>query len=126
MWIVARGGVHVYFDTADMLVALVLVGKHVEAGARHDATGAIALLYGLLPKKALVKTPDGREVLVALAKLGVGDRVLVRPGERIPCDGVVAEGAGLVDESLLSGEARPVAKKPGERSRAARSPRTRR
>ena len=114
VWVVARGGVHVYFDTADMLIALVLVGKHVEAGARHDATGAIALLYGLLPKKALVKTPDGREVLVALAKLGVGDRVLVRPGERIPCDGVVAEGAGLVDESLLSGEARPVAKKPGD------------
>ncbi len=114
VWVIARGGVHVYFDTADMLIALVLVGKHVEAGARHDATGAIALLYGLLPKKALVKTPDGREVLVALAKLEVGDRVLVRPGERIPCDGTVTEGAGLVDESLLSGEARPVAKKPGD------------
>ncbi len=113
-WVVARGGTHVYFDTADMLVALVLVGKQIEAGARHDATGAIALLYGLLPGKALLKSPDGREVLVALGKLGVGDKVVVRPGERIPCDGRVAEGAALVDESLLSGEARPVAKRVGD------------
>jgi len=113
-WVVAHGGVHVYFDTADMLVALVLLGKHVEAGARHDATGAIALLYGLLPKKALVRAADGREVLVALGKLGVGDRMVVRPGERIPSDGRVAEGAALVDESLLSGEARPVAKRVGD------------
>ncbi len=113
-WVVAHGGVHVYFDTADMLIALVLVGKHIEAGARHDATGAIALLYGLLPRKALVRTPDGREVLVALGRLGVGDRVVVRPGERIPSDGRVAEGAALVDESLLSGEARPVAKRVGD------------
>ncbi len=113
-WVVAKGGVHVYFDTADMLVALVLVGKFVESGARSDATGAIALLYGLLPGKALVKSAEGREVLVALGKLGVGDRVVVRPGERIPCDGRVAEGAALVDESLLSGEARPVAKRVGD------------
>lgn len=113
-WEVARGGIHVYFDTADMLVALVLAGKHIEAGARRDATGAIALLYGLLPSKALVKSEGGREVLVALGKLGVGDRVVVRPGERIPCDGRVSEGAALVDESLLSGEARPVAKRIGD------------
>ena len=113
-WVVSKGGVHVYFDTSDALVALVLVGKHIEAGARHDATGAIALLYGLLPSKALVKSPDGREALVALGKLGVGDRVVVRPGERIPCDGRVADGGALVDESLLSGEARPVAKRVGD------------
>ena len=113
-WVVAHGGVHVYFDTADMLIALVLIGKHIEAGARHDASGAIALLYGLLPKKALVRTGDGREVLVALGKLGVGDRIVVRPGERIPSDGRVAEGGCLVDESLLSGETRPVAKKVGD------------
>ena len=114
IWVVAQGGVHVYFDTADMLIALVMIGKHIEAGARHDASGAIALLYGLLPKKALVRTADGREVLVALGKLGVGDRIIVRPGERIPSDGRVAEGVCLVDESLLSGEARPVAKRVGD------------
>ncbi len=113
-WVVVRGGVHVYFDTGDMLVSLILVGKHIESGARHDASGAIALLHGLLPKKATVRAPDGREVLVALEKLGAGDRVVVRPGERIPSDGRVAEGAALVDESLLSGEARPVAKRAGD------------
>ena len=113
-WEVAKGGVHVYFDTADMLIALVLVGKHIEAGARHDATGAIALLYSLLPSKATVKSADGHESLVALGKLGVGDSVVVRPGERIPCDGRVTDGAALVDESLLSGEARPVAKRVGD------------
>ncbi len=113
-WVVAHGGVHVYFDTADMLVALVLAGKHIEAGARHEATGAIALLYGLLPSKALVRSPEGREALVSLGKLGVGDIVVVKPGERIPCDGRVLDGAALVDESLLSGEARPVAKRAGD------------
>ena len=113
-WVVARGGVHVYFDTADMLIALVLAGKHLEAGARSDAAGARALLYGLLPSKATVKSDGGREVLVALSKLGIGDRVVVRPGERIPCDGRVFEGAALVDESLLSGEARPAPKRVGD------------
>jgi len=114
LWVLASGGVHVYFDTADMLVALVLIGKHIESVARQDATGAISLLYGLLPKKAVVKAPDGREVLVGIGKLGRGDVVLVRPGERIPCDGKIVGGAALVDESLLSGEARPVAKRAGE------------
>ena len=113
-WVVAQGGTHVYFDTADMLIALVLIGKHIEAGARQDASGAISLLYGLLPKKAVVRTNDGREILVALGKLGVGDKMIVRPGERIPSDGVVVEGVSSVDESLLSGEARPVAKRPGD------------
>lgn len=113
-WVVFQGGIHVYFDTADMLIALVLIGKHIEAGARHDATGAISLLYGLLPKKALVRAPDGRETLVALGKLGVGDRMVVRPGERIPSDGRIIDGSASVDESLLSGEARPVAKGPGD------------
>jgi len=114
VWVIAHGGDHVYFDTADMLVALVLIGKHMESGARQDATGAIVLLYGLLPKKAVVQMPDGRETLVAIEKLGLGDRVRVRPGERIPCDGRILDGTVLVDESLLSGEARPVAKRVGD------------
>ena len=105
---------HIYFDTADMLIALIMVGKHIESGAKSQASGAIALLYGLLPKKAVVVTPDGRETLVAVDKLGPGDRVLVRPGERIPADGRVASGTALVDESLLSGESRPLPKSPGD------------
>ena len=114
LWVMTHGGTRVYFDTADMLIALVLVGKHVEAGAKTDAARAITLLYGLLPKKAAVMTPDGREILVALAKLGVGDHVLVRPGERIPADGKIIAGTSLVDESLLTGEARPVSKSIGD------------
>ena len=105
---------HIYFDTADMLITLILLGKHLESGAKSEATGAIALLYGLLPKKAVVVTPDGREVLVAVDKLGPGDQILVRPGERIPADGRIVMGTALVDESLLSGESRPVAKSPGD------------
>ena len=114
LWATAHGDPRVYYDTADMLVALVLIGKHLEAGAKGEATGAIALLYGLLPQKAVVVAPDGREALVAVGKLAVGDRVRVRPGERIPADGRVVEGAALVDEALLTGEARPVAKRVGD------------
>ncbi len=114
VWAVLRGSPLVYFDTAAMLIALVLVGKHLEAGAKGEATGAIALLHGLLPKKAQLLLPDGTERLVAVAQLAPGDFVRVRPGERIPADGIVKEGAALVDESLLTGEARPAAKAPGD------------
>lgn len=110
LWVMARGGIGVYFDTADMLIAFVLVGKHIESGAKVDATRAISLLYGLIPTKATVVGIGGRETLVALGKLGLGDRVLVRPGERIPSDGRIIAGAATVDESLLTGESRPVAK----------------
>ena len=114
LWAMTKNDPRVYFDTADMLIALVLIGKHLEAGAKGEATGAIALLHGLLPRKALVVAPDGREVLVSLSKLAVGDHVRVRPGERIPADGHVVGGAASVDESLLSGEARPVWKSVGD------------
>ena len=114
LWAMTQGDSRVYFDTADMLIALVLIGKHLEAGAKGEAAGAIALLYGLLPQKALVLTADGRETLVAVGKLGVGDRVRVRPGDRIPADGRIVDGAASVDESLLTGEARPAAKRIGD------------
>jgi Cu2+-exporting ATPase len=114
LWSMAHGSVHVYFDTSDMLIALVLIGKHIESGAKGDAAGAVALLYGLLPRKATVLTDDGHETLVALGKLGVGDRVLVRPGERVPADGRVVSGTAQVDESLLTGESRPVTKSIGD------------
>jgi heavy metal translocating P-type ATPase len=105
---------HVYFDTAGMLVALTLIGKYLEAGAKGQANGAISLLYGLLPKKATLLTPECAEVLVTVEKLGPGDRILIRPGERVPADGRIVSGTALVDESLLSGESRPVSKSPGD------------
>ncbi len=107
LWAITQNDPRVYFDTADMLIALVLIGKHLEAGARGEATGAIALLHGLLPRKAALVAPDGREVLVSLARLAVGDHVRVRPGERIPADGRIVDGTASIDESLLSGESRP-------------------
>lgn len=114
LWAMTKGDPRVYFDTADMLIALVLIGKHLEAGARGEATGAIALLHGLLPRKATLVAPDGREVLVSLGKLATGDHVRVRPGERIPADGRIIDGTASIDESLLSGESRPRRKTVGD------------
>lgn len=113
-WAMLHGQTLVYFDTADMLVALILIGKHVEGGAKGQATQAIALLHALLPRKAMVRAQDGRELLVAMDKLAEGDIVVVRAGDRIPADGVIEQGQALIDESLLTGESRPVTKGVGD------------
>ncbi|HEX8908651.1 MAG TPA: heavy metal translocating P-type ATPase [Anaeromyxobacteraceae bacterium] len=105
----ARGG-EVYFDTAAMIVTLVLAGRYVEARARGRASEAVARLSRLLPREARVQ---GRG-LVPLAAVAVGDLVEVVPGERVPLDGEVVEGASEVDEALLTGEARPVPKRAGD------------
>jgi heavy metal translocating P-type ATPase len=102
-----------YFDTADMLLALVLAGKFIEHEMRSGASNAITTLYGLLPRKATVLV-DNRERAVAIAQLAVGDIVIVRAGERVSADGVIRTGIGQVDESLLTGEAEPVAKRAGD------------
>jgi len=104
----AVGG-EVYFDTAAMIVTLVLAGRYVEARARGRASEAVARLSRLLPHEARVR---GRG-LVPLAAVAVGELVEVVPGERVPVDGEVVEGVSEVDEALLTGEARPVAKRPG-------------
>jgi len=104
----AVGG-EVYFDTAAMIVTLVLAGRYVEARARGRASEAVARLSRLLPREARVR---GRG-LVPLAAVAVGELVEVVPGERVPVDGEVVEGVSEVDEALLTGEARPVAKRPG-------------
>ena len=106
----ARGG-EVYFDTSAMIVTLVLAGRYVEARARGRASEAVARLGRLLPREARVVGAATR--LVPLAAVAVGDVVEVLPGERVPLDGVVVEGASEVDEALLTGEARPVAKRAG-------------
>jgi Cu2+-exporting ATPase len=116
VWQMFRGG-EVYFDTAVMIPTLVLLGRYVEAAAKGRASEAVARLARLAPREArrLVRHPDGREErrAVAVAEIAVGDVVEVVPGERVPLDGTVVEGGSEVDESLVTGEARPVPKAPG-------------
>ena len=103
-----------YFEAAAVIITLVLLGKHMESGAKRAATGAIRQLMELRPARAQVRRLDGSTETVAVAAVAVGDRVLVRPGERIPVDGTVADGGSDVDESLVTGESAPVPKQLGD------------
>ncbi|MCA9542186.1 MAG: HAD-IC family P-type ATPase, partial [Myxococcales bacterium] len=109
------GEVAVYFEAAAVITALVLLGQVLELRARSQTSIAIKALLGLAPKTARVVRPDGTEADVPLADVHPGDRLRVRPGEKVPVDGVVEEGASNVDESMVTGEPVPVAKRPGDR-----------
>jgi P-type Cu+ transporter len=111
----ADGRVGLYFEAAAVIVTLVLLGEWLEQRARQNTGAAIRALLSLAPPTALRISADGREEEVPLAHVRVGDRLRVRPGAKVPTDGVVAEGASAVDESMLTGEALPVDKKPGDR-----------
>jgi P-type Cu+ transporter len=104
------GAVEVYFEAAAVIVALILLGQVLELRARHQTGSAIRKLLGLAPTTARVIRDDAREEEIPLAHVVVGDRLRVRPGEKIPVDGVVLEGASRVDESMVSGEPVPVQK----------------
>jgi Cu+-exporting ATPase len=104
------GAVEVYFEAAAVIVALILLGQVLELRARHQTGSAIRKLLGLAPTTARVVRDDGREEEIPLAHVVVGDCLRVRPGEKIPVDGVVIEGASRVDESMVSGEPVPVQK----------------
>ncbi len=106
-------GQHVYFETAAVIITLIKLGKLLEARAKGQTGAAIKKLIGLQPKTARV-VRDGVEMEVPAASVRVGDLVIVRPGERIPVDGVVVEGHSAVDESMLTGEPLPVDKRPGD------------
>jgi Cu+-exporting ATPase len=110
-----HGVVPVYFESAVMIVALVLLGQVLELRARSATRVAIRTLLGLAPHTARMVRPDGTEEDVALDQVQPGDALRVRPGEKIPVDGLVAEGASHVDESMVTGEPMPVAKSPGDR-----------
>ena len=103
-----------YFESAAVVITLVLLGKWLESRAKRQTTDAIRALQALRPDTARVRR-DGVEREVALAEVRVGDEVVVRPGERIPVDGLLLEGQGDVDESLLTGESLPVARQAGDR-----------
>ena len=102
-------GGHVYFETAAVILTLITLGKLLEARAKGRTSEAIKKLMGLAPKTATLLR-DGQEIEIPVDDLMIGDRLLVRPGERIPVDGVVIEGRSSVDESMLTGESLPVNK----------------
>ncbi len=108
------GGVAVYFEAAAVIVALILVGQVLELGARSETNAAVRALLRLAPKTARRIADDGTEADVALDALEVGDRLRVRPGEKVPIDGVVLEGSSSVDESMITGESMPVEKSVGD------------
>jgi Cu+-exporting ATPase len=109
----AAGG-HLYFEASAAVIALVRLGKWLEGRARREAGEAIRALQQLQPAQARLRR-GGAELDVPIADLRLGDLMAIRPGERIPADGLVREGSGSADESLLTGEALPVPKQPGSR-----------
>jgi Cu+-exporting ATPase len=106
-------GMHVYFETAAVIITLIKLGKVLEARAKGQTSAAIKKLMGLRAKTARV-VRDGQEVDIPIEQVRVGDTVIVRPGEKVPVDGVVVEGHSAVDESMLTGESLPVDKKHGD------------
>jgi Cu+-exporting ATPase len=111
-WATATGAPDVYFESAAVITVLILFGRMLEARARGRASDAIRALIRLQPPAARV-IREGAEVEVTVADVQAGEMVVVRPGERIPVDGLVRDGASEVDESMLTGESLPVAKQPG-------------
>ena len=112
----AHGGeVGLYFEAAAVITALVLLGQVLELRARSQTSSAIKALLGLAPKTARRLDDNGAEADVALEQVQPGDRLRVRPGERVPVDGMVLEGRSAVDESMVTGESIPVEKAPGSR-----------
>jgi Cu+-exporting ATPase len=110
-----HGHIGVYFEACAVIIVLVLIGQVLELQARERTGGAIRALLKLAPKIAHHVTDDGKEVDIPLEQSHIGDRLRVRPGERVPVDGVVESGASSVDESMLTGESMPVEKTVGAR-----------
>ncbi|MFW2457677.1 copper-translocating P-type ATPase, partial [Methyloversatilis discipulorum] len=116
LWLTAAPGAmpHLYFEASAVVITLVLLGKWLETRAKRQTTDAIRALNALRPDTARVRR-DGVEVELPLAQVVLGDEVVIRPGERVPVDGDIVDGASQVDESLITGESLPVAKQAGDR-----------
>jgi Cu+-exporting ATPase len=116
MWLwLANGMSHLYFEASAVVIALVLLGKWLEARAKYQTTAAIRALQALRPEVAHVLQAGGHEADLPLAEVLVGDRLVVRPGERVPADGTIEQGQTHIDESMLTGEPLPVVKGVGAR-----------
>ena len=116
--LVARYHMDLYFESAGMILALITLGKFLETRSKGKTSQAITRLMDLAPKTAAVLR-DGQEVEIPVEEVRVGDRIVVRPGQSIPVDGVIVEGSSAVDESALTGESLPVDKGPGDKVAAA-------
>ena len=112
---ISMGRVAVYFEAAAVIISLTLLGQLLELKARSQTSAAIKSLLGLAPKTARRIAPDGSEEDIALANVHVGDKLRVRPGEKVPVDGKVVEGSSALDESMLTGEPLPVTKRVGDK-----------
>ncbi len=115
MRVIMHGQPEVYFEAAAAIVALVLLGQVLELRARSRTSSAIRALLDLSPKLARIMRDDGSEYDVPLEQVQVGDKLRVRPGEKIPTDGIVLDGLSSVDESMMTGEAMPVEKHAGDK-----------
>ena len=115
-WAVTPAGSmpHLYFEASAVIITLILLGKYLESRAKRQTSSAIRALQALRPERAL-RLQEGAEQWVSLAELKLGDRVVVKPGERFPVDGQVIEGQSHADEALISGESLPQPKQPGDR-----------
>jgi Cu+-exporting ATPase len=111
----AHGGMAVYFEAATVIVSLTLLGQLLELKARSRTSAAIKAMLRLAPKTARRLRDDGTDEDIPLAHVHVGDRLRVRPGEKVPVDGVVVDGRSAVDESMLTGEPVPADKQPGDK-----------
>src|ERR1035437_1855709 len=100
---------HIYFDTSAVIITLILMGRLLEAGAKSKTTSAIKKLVGLQPKTAFI-IKNNKETEIKIEDVAEGDFIIVRPGQRIPVDGVITEGSSSIDESMISGESIPVDK----------------
>ena len=109
------GSVGVYFEAAAVIVTLILLGQVMELRARSQTGAAIKALLGLSPKTARKVNTDGSEEDIPLDQVKVGDQLRIRPGEKVPVDGIVLEGSSSIDESMISGEPIPVSKHPGDK-----------
>ncbi|MVB13040.1 Copper-exporting P-type ATPase [Caprobacter fermentans] len=109
----ANGHKDLYFEAAAVVITLILLGKYFEAVAKGKTSEAIKKLMGLQAKTARV-IRDGKEADIPVEEVRIGERIIVRPGERIPVDGKIVEGSSSIDESMLTGESIPVEKKPGD------------
>jgi Cu+-exporting ATPase len=107
-------GTHLYFETSAVIITLIVLGKYLEAKAKGRTSEALKKLMGMRAKTARVLR-DGQEVEITIDDVRVGDVVIVRPGEKIPVDGVVVDGRSSVDESMITGESMPVGKGPGDK-----------